>query len=228
MTFSICAHCPRSGQVGVGAMTALLGVGKLVSHAQAGVGAAAAQAFVNPYLALDGLALLKQGVAPEAAVAQVIEADPGKAGRQLGLIDMRGNAAAWTGPRAQDWKGHRTGPHWAVQGNRLAGPEVLDAMVETYEASAGKELVERLLESIEAGEAAGGDIKGHQSATILVIDTEQYPLWELRIDHSDDPATAIRKLYKEVHNQLIEHVRRMPTRDNPMGDYDFSDDAQSA
>ena len=227
MTFSICARCPTNGQVGVAAMTAMLGVGKLVSHAQAHVGAAASQAFMNPYLAIDGLAMLAQGAAAPAALDKLIAADPGREGRQFGLVDANGRSAAWTGSQPQDWKGHRTGQNWCAQGNRLAGPQVVDALVQAFHQHEKKELVERLLLALEAGEAAGGDTQGHLSAAILVMDTEAYPLWEMRIDHHDDPATAIRALYEEFRETLYWQIRKMPTRANPTGDFDFQTDGQS-
>jgi uncharacterized Ntn-hydrolase superfamily protein len=132
VTFSLVATDRATGQVGVGAMTAMPGVGKLVAHARAGHGAAASQAMINPYLAFDGLQLLIDGVSPTEAVARLMAGDPGREGRQLGLVDVQGRSASHTGSLPEDWKGHRTGEHYACQGNRLAGPEDLDAAVDAY------------------------------------------------------------------------------------------------
>ena len=227
MTFSLVARCPHSGQVGVGATTAMLGVGKLVSHGLAGVGAAASQAWLNPYLAIDGLRLMAQGTAADDALAQVIEHDPGKQGRQVGFVDIHGRSAAFTGDRPKDWAGHRTGEGWACQGNRLVGPQVLDEAVAAFMDNAELDLVYRLLLAIKAGEATGGDWKGHHSATILILDTEEYPLWDLRIDESDEPIAALESLYQEFRDKLIPQIKRLPTRANPAGDYDFTHDEEA-
>jgi uncharacterized Ntn-hydrolase superfamily protein len=221
MTFSLVAHCPRTGQVGVAAMTAMVGVGKLVSHAQAHVGAAASQAFMNPYLAFDGLSLLAEGVSARVALERLIDADPGKAGRQFGIVDTRGGSASWTGDKPQPWAGHRTGEHWACQGNRLAGPQVVDRCVEAFLDGEGQPLVDRLIAGLQAGEDAGGDTKGHKSAAVLVMHTERYPLWEMRIDHADDPMQALHKLYDVFRERLEYQIDKMPTRANPLGGYDY-------
>lgn len=221
MTYSFVAVCPRTGQVGVAAMTAMVGVGKLVSWVEAGVGAAASQAFMNPYLAIDGLRLLEEGRSAQEALDQLVEADPGKVGRQFGIVDMQGGSAAWTGDKPQDWKGHRTGDSWACQGNRLAGPQVLDAAVDAFHAWEDHDLVERLIHALDAGEQAGGDTDGHHSATVEVRHTEVYPLWDLRIDSSDDPLRELHDLYDVFDERLAWQIRKMPTRHNPMGEYDF-------
>jgi uncharacterized Ntn-hydrolase superfamily protein len=156
MTYSLTAVCPRTGQVGVAAMTAMVGVGKLVSHAMAGVGAAASQAFMNPYLAIDGLWLLDDGVPAAQALDRLIAEDPGRAGRQFGIVDVSGGSAAWTGDQPEDWKGHHTGEGWACQGNRLAGPEVLDSAIEAFLDERDRPLVERLIHALDAGEDAAG------------------------------------------------------------------------
>ncbi len=225
MTFSLVARCPRTGQLGVGAMTAMLGIGKLVAHARAQVGAAATQAMVNPYLALDGLVRLEQGAAAEEAVEELIAADPGREGRQLGMVDARGGAAAYTGPLPEDYKGHRTGQGWACQGNRLAGPEVLDAAVEAFLAEPARPLVERLLAALDAGEDEGGDRKGHRSATVTVVEQELYPLWDLRIDESDEPLRAIHALHEQFAEELVPQIRMLPGRDDPLGGFDYGRDA---
>ncbi len=227
MTFSLVARCERSGQVGVGATTAMLGVGKLVSHAFAGVGAAASQAWLNPYLAIDGLRLMADGMAADDALNNLIEKDPGKQGRQVGFVDIHGRSAAFTGEMPKPWAGHRTGEGWACQGNRLVGPQVLDETIAAFLDHPRLELVNRLLLALKAGEAVGGDWKGHHSATIFILDTEEYPLWDLRIDESDDPMKALEALYEAFRDKLIPQLKRLPTRENPTGNYDFSHDEEA-
>jgi uncharacterized Ntn-hydrolase superfamily protein len=221
MTFSLVAHDPDTGHVGVAAMTAMPGVGKLVAHARAQQGAAASQAMMNPYLAYDGLELLGEGVPADEALAKLIDADPGREGRQFGLVDTRGGAASHTGSLPEDWKGHRTGPHYACQGNRLAGAEVLDAAVAAYLDRAGEPLAERLLAALDAGEDHGGDRLGHRSATVVVMGTELYPIWDLRIDDADDPLQAIHERHDVFAEQLVPHILLLPTRDDARGGWDY-------
>lgn len=222
MTYSLCARCPRSGQLGVAAMTHMLGVGKIVAHAGARVGAAASQAFMNPYLAIDGLARLAAGESAEPVVNDLVEADPGRSGRQFGLVDARGGAAAFTGEQPEDWKGHRTGEGWACQGNRLAGPQVVDAAVDAFLDRPDDALVDRLVAALDAGESAGGDTLGHRSATVAVVDTEAYPLWDIRIDHADRPLEELHRMYEAFAEHLIDEIRILPTRDDPIGGMDFT------
>lgn len=233
MTFSLVAHDPDTGQVGVAAMTAMVGVGKLVSHARSGTGAAASQAFLNPYLAVDGLDRLAAGGRAVETLEHLIAVDPGSIGRQFALVDTVGGSAAWTGDEPDEWKGHRTGTTadgggWACQGNRLAGPQVLDSAIAVFLADPGRPLVDRLLAALDAGERAGGDTNGHRSATVLVMGTEAYPLWDLRIDHGEDPLSDLHALYDVVRDDLAGQVAKMPTRDDPLGGYDFADRSTSA
>ena len=227
MTYSLCARCPRTGEMGVAVMTHMLGAGKLVSHATAHVGAAASQAFMNPYLAVDGLDALAEGASAQAALDRLVSKDPGRDGRQFGLVDGSGGSAAWTGTAPEDWKGHRTGDGYAAQGNRLAGPEVLDAAVEAFHRRPDAALVDRLVAALDAGERAGGDWKGHRSATVLVVQDEAYPLWDLRVDHAEDPLADLHALYQAVTEHLLEEVQRLPTRENPMGAFDFERSEES-
>jgi uncharacterized Ntn-hydrolase superfamily protein len=221
MTFSICAVDRDNGQVGTAAMTAMLGVGKLVAHARARGGAAASQAIMNPYLAIDGLRLMAEGTPADLALEQLIAADPGREGRQVGFVDLQGRSASHTGSAPEDWKGHRTGEGYACQGNRLAGPQVIDAVAEAFESSSGRPLVDRLLASLSAGEKAGGDTKGHHSATLVVMQDEAYPLWDLRIDDADDPLTEIHDLRDRFEDRLMWQIAKLPTRANPRGDFDI-------
>lgn len=221
MTFSLVAVDEDAGEVGVAAMTAMPGVGKLVAHSRAGIGATASQAFMNPYLAFDGLTLLSFGIAADVAVDLLIGADPGRDGRQFGLVDAQGRSAAFTGGLPEDWKGHRCGHGYAAQGNRLVGPQVLDAAITAYQETRGG-LVERLLAALDAGEEAGGDRSGHRSATIEVRATEQYPLWDLRIDDAEDPLAQLRREYTTFRDELVPQIEILPTRDDPLGGFDYS------
>jgi uncharacterized Ntn-hydrolase superfamily protein len=225
VTFSLVAADRRTGHVGVGAMTGMPGVGKLVAHARAQLGAAASQAMMNPYLAFDGLQLLSEGVPADQAVERVIEQDPGREGRQLGLVDHQGRSGSYTGSLPEDWKGHRTGPYYACQGNRLAGPEVLDRAVEAFLDADGEPLVERLLAALDAGEGAGGDTMGHRSATVVVMGTELYPIWDLRIDDSDDPLREIHERHDTFAKELVPEILLLPTRDDPLGGFDYEGSA---
>ncbi|MDP9019930.1 MAG: DUF1028 domain-containing protein [Actinomycetota bacterium] len=217
MTFSIVARCRATGQLGVGAMTGKVGVGKLVAHARARTGAVATQAMINPYLGFDGLALMAEGVSARDTLNRLLERDPGRAYRQCGLVDAEGSAAAWTGPKTPSWAGHRTGQGYSAQGNRLVGPDTLDTLVEAFHAAEGRELAERLLLGLEAGASTGGDRQGELSGAIYVVDTEQYPLWDARVDHSDDPVAELRALYQRFAEELIPVVRGLSTREDPLG-----------
>jgi uncharacterized Ntn-hydrolase superfamily protein len=227
MTFSICARDARTGQVGVGAITAMVGVGKLVCHAQSGVGAIATQAMINPYLAFDGLTLLDKGLSAGDALAAVLERDDGRDFRQVGVVGRDGSTAGWTGSETPDWSGHVEGVGVIAQGNRLVGPETLDAVLDAYHSHADLELAHRLLRALEAGEATGADTEGALSGAIYVMDSEEYPLWDARVDHSGDPAADLRELIAEFDEQLVPQVRRLSTRDDYVGEMTREQMAQS-
>lgn len=217
MTFSICAYDPATGQVGVGAITAMLGVGKLVSHARAGVGAVASQAMMNPYLALDSLGLMATGRTAQEALDEVISRDDGRDYRQVGVVDTQGNTAAWTGARAAGWAGHLHRGTAVAQGNRLVGIETLEATVDAFHENPELDLAHRILRALQAGEATGADTKGSLSGAIYVVDTEQYALWDVRVDHADDPAAALESLVEEFEEGLLPQVVKLPTRQDYVG-----------
>ncbi|MDI3317642.1 MAG: DUF1028 domain-containing protein [Bacillota bacterium] len=168
MTFSIVAHDPASGSWGVAVQSRFLAVGALVPWARAGVGAIATQAWCNTSYGPRGLELLRQGRSAREVVEELTASDEGRSQRQLAVVDARGEAYAWTGAACPDWAGHRTGPGFSCQGNILAGPRVVEAMAEAF-AGAGGELADRLLAALRAGQAAGGDRRGQQSAALLVV-----------------------------------------------------------
>ncbi|EZH78787.1 hypothetical protein AU05_19895 [Ectopseudomonas composti] len=217
MTFSIVARCPRSGQFGVAAATAMPAVGKLLSHAAAGAGAVATQAQVNPYLGLDGLALLRQGLSAKQALERLKDTDPCMELRQCALIDAQGDSLCWTGDKCLPWAGSLSGEQFSVQGNRLVGPQVLDAVAEAFRHAETRPLIERLIEALAAGDRCGGDRHGESSAVIYVVDQEEYPLWDIRVDHHLDPVAELRRLHKVFAREVLPEILAMPTRDNPAG-----------
>jgi len=212
MTFSVVARCPRSGQLGVAVATAVPAVGSMCPFARAGVGAVSTQSWVNPYLALDALGLLRQGMAAADALAQVMAGDAGRELRQVGIIDAQGRSAAWSGKACTDWYGHIVEPGFAVQGNMLVSGATVDAMASAMRASEPLELVERLLLAMEAGEAAGGDKRGRQSASLMVCDTEDYPLIDLRVDEHHHPIAELRRVWGVAKLQLLPFVLGMPRK----------------
>lgn len=216
MTFSIAARCQRTGQVGVAATTALQSVGKLACHAMPEVGAFASQAKLNPYLAYDGLRLLQRGVSAEQVLERVLETDPQRQQRQAGVVDRFGNTAAWTGSENIPWAGHVAGRSFTTQGNRLAGPQVLDRVVESMHQTEHLDLAQRLVLALKAGAQAGGDIKGERSINVMVFAREEYPLCDIRIDDHDDPITELERLYRLFETDILPVVLELPKReDNP-------------
>ena len=168
-TYSLCACDLEGGEWGVAVQSKFLAVGSVVSWAEAGVGCVATQAWANPRYGPDGLALLREGRPAEEAVQALVGADDGRDDRQLGVVDARGGSATFTGSACFEWAGGRAGPGWAAQGNILVSGETVDALATTFEGTAGRPLAERLLDALAAGEAAGGDRRGRQSAALLVV-----------------------------------------------------------
>ncbi|GGK06840.1 pilus assembly protein [Pseudomonas matsuisoli] len=192
-------------------------VGKLLSHAAAGYGAVATQAQINPYLGLDGLRLLCEGHTAEEALALLQGTDPCMTLRQVALIDANARTACWTGDDCLPWAGSRQGEGYSVQGNRLAGKHVIDAVANAFLDRAEQPLIERLLEAVAAGDATGGDRHGESSATLYVVDQEAYPLWDIRVDQHLDPVTELRRLHDVFAREVVPEILRMPTRANPAG-----------
>lgn len=212
LTFSIVAHCPRTGQVGVAAATAVQAVGKLACHAIANVGAIASQAATNPYLAYDGLRLLEKGISADDALRRVLATDRNAHSRQVGVVDMQGRTAAWTGQEAIPWAGHAAGRHCSVQGNRLAGPEVLERALASMHATESLDLAERLTLSILEGDKAGGDVKGERSINVLVFSTEEYALCDIRIDDHPSPMEELKRLFEVYRAKILPNVLGLPKR----------------
>lgn len=199
-TFSIVAHDPAAGEWGVAVASKVLAVGAFVPWAEAEVGALATQAHTNPAYGRDGLILLDAGFTAEQVVEILTELDEESSYRQLGVVDTRGRAGAHTGDDADDWKGHLVGESYCVQGNLLVGEEVVEAMAAAFEDAEGN-LARRLLAALEAGDAAGGDSRGKQSAALLIVSerggyqgvTDR--LVDLRVDDDTEPVARLTELY---------------------------------
>jgi len=199
-TFSIVAYDPATGDLGVAVASKFPAVGAMVPAARAGVGAVATQAAANLRFGSEGLKLLESGLTPQQAIEKLVEADPGRDARQMGLVDARGRSAAWTGKDCFSFAGHIVGENYTVQGNILTGREVLVAMSEAFTKSSGS-LAERLLAAVEAGDAAGGDQRGKESAAMLVVrEGAGYggvgDRWvDLRVDDHAEPVKELRRLF---------------------------------
>ena len=201
MTFSLVAHDPDSGDLGVVVASRFLAVGSVVPWATAGVGAIATQAYANVRYGPEGLAALAGGDGAEVVLAVLTAGDELREDRQAGIVDAAGGSASHTGAQCLPWAGGRTGHGFAAQGNILAGPGVVDAMVDAYLASSVDTFAGRLLEGLLAGDRAGGDVRGRQSAAILVVRTDggygggDDRLVDLRVDDHLDPVPELQRAY---------------------------------
>lgn len=212
MTLSIVAKCPDARQFGVAAVTEMPAVGKFLSYAFPGYGAFATQALINPYLGIDGCKLLSLSVSAQSTVDNVLEDDGEREQRQVAAVDKEGRSAAFTGKECLPYAGSLQGPNFSVQGNRLAGPQVLEAMAEAFRKDTGAELVHRLIDAVAAGVAAGGDKEGENSANVYIVGEEEYPLWDIRVDDHRDPVAELRRLEGVFREELYPHILNMPSR----------------
>lgn len=199
-TFSIVAVDPETGEIGVAVQSRIVAVGNIVPYARAGVGAVATQAFANVAYGPVALAALAEGMSPRDCIDGMISADPLRGKRQVGIISAKGETATYTGAGCMDWAGGLSGPGYCVQGNILAGRMVIEAMAATFEKTEG-ELSERLLAALQAGQEAGGDKRGMQSAALLVVRegwgygglNDRFR--DLRVDEHPEPIAELRRIY---------------------------------
>ncbi len=201
-TFSICALDQNTGDFGVAVQSKFLAVGAIVPWARAGIGAIATQAHANVSFGPVGLDLLEQDVGAIDTLEQLLDKDEGRQLRQVGLVDADGTAAAFTGEACMEWAGHITGAGYTVQGNILAGVSVLEAMATTFEIMEEEDLPERLLAGLQAGQEAGGDKRGQQSAALLVVrknggyGSTSDRMVDLRVDDHSFPIEELQRLYR--------------------------------
>ena len=208
-TFSIIAFDTATGMWGGAVQSRVFSVGNGVLWAEAGTGIVATQAIVDVSYGPQALALLRQGKSAKDVVKEVWERDPDpdtarwpKTGRQFAVVDAKGNVAAYTGPKATDWAGDRQAPYVTVQGNILAGPDVVDSMLAAYQRTTGA-LALRLVAALEAGQAAGGDKRGKQSAALLIV-KKCSGVWlhndvvlRLQVDDNPEPIAELRRLVEK-------------------------------
>jgi uncharacterized Ntn-hydrolase superfamily protein len=217
MTYSIVAFDERTGEMGVAVASRFFAVGALVPHIRAGKAAVATQAFINPLWGIDAADRLADGATPDAVLHELTGGTPGAANRQLHIVDAQGRTAAFTGTECVPWCGHATAHAVSVAGNMLAGPAVVDETLAAFLDHPQLSLAERLMTAMEAGEAAGGDKRGRQSAALCIHRGEPYPWLDLRADDYADPLAELRRLYDVAHERFLFMAEVFPTRDNPTG-----------
>jgi uncharacterized Ntn-hydrolase superfamily protein len=217
MTWSIIARDPATGDLAIAVATKFFAVGSRVPFIAAGVGAVATQALVNPFYGVNGLKYLREGQTPDETVAHLTAADAGRDHRQLHIMDASGRIAAHTGTACVDWCGHTTGDGFSIAGNMLAGPEVIEATADAYMKAAANPFPRRLIAAMRAGEAAGGDKRGKQSAALVIHGKEQWSDLDLRVDDHIDPLAELERLEQVSRERWVHFRKFLPNRLDPAG-----------
>ncbi len=217
MTWSIIARDRRTGQFGIAVATRFFAVGALVPHVKSGVGAVATQALTNPFYGVDGLRLLEAGKTAQDVVSGLTAADAGRDHRQLHVMDAQGRVAAHTGKECVDWCGQAAADHVSVAGNMLAGARVIEDTIAAYESNGALAFPRRLVAALRAGEAAGGDRRGKQSAALLICGEEEWPDLDLRVDDHADPLAELERLEQVSRERFVPMRRFLPGRRDRVG-----------
>ena len=217
MTWSIIARDRDTGQFGIAVATRFFAVGALVPHVKSRIGAIATQALVNPFYGTEGLRLLEQGKSARDVVRAITAADAGRDNRQVHALDAQGRIAAHTGKACVGWCGHLAGDNVSVAGNMLLGAAVIEDTAVAYARNSAIPLPRRLIAALRAGEAAGGDKRGKQSAALVICGEEEWPDLDLRVDDHADPLAELERL-ETVSRELFVHFRRfLPNRRDRVG-----------
>lgn len=217
MTWSIIARDPADGSLGIAVSTCFFAVGAMVPYGQGRVGVVATQAFVNPLIGHDGVRLLAEGCTPEVALAVSLAADPGAGIRQAHAIDGTGRIAQHTGADCVPWCGHLRADDVSVAGNMLAGREVVADSLAAFLDGPERPFSDRLLSALVAGQAAGGDKRGRQSAALKVWRQEPYPLLDIRVDDHPDPIAELTRLHEVAFVRYVAFREAASSRDRPGG-----------
>ena len=217
MTWSIIARDSATGAFGIAVATKFFAVGARVPHIAPGIGGVATQALVNPFYGIDGVRLLQDAKSPQEVVVALLAADEGRESRQLHIMDRQGRIAAHTGKDCVDWCGHIAADGFSIAGNMLAGPQVLHETAKAYVENATLPFAQRLIAAMRAGEAAGGDKRGKQSAALLINDGEEWSALDLRVDDHADPLAELARLERVSRERWVHFRKFLPTRQNPAG-----------
>jgi uncharacterized Ntn-hydrolase superfamily protein len=221
MTWSILARDPASGALGAAVASRFFAVGALAIHVEGGVAALATQALINPMYVVQAMPRLRAGEAPDAVIAALLSVDAGREQRQIHILDAHGRIDSATGGGCVAWCGSVRGTDVSVAGNMLAGPSVVEQTLAGFERARGP-MAERLLTALEAGEAAGGDKRGKQSAALKVATRDPFPDLDIRADDHPDPVCELRRLYVVSQERFVVFRRFLPGTDSPCGVFDRS------
>jgi uncharacterized Ntn-hydrolase superfamily protein len=222
MTWSIIARDKTTGCFGIAVATKFFAAGARVPFIASGVGAIATQALVNPFYGTHGLALLRDGKPAREVVATIVTADAGRDHRQVHILDANGGIAAHTGVACIDWNGHLSGDGFSVAGNMLTSPLVLDSTAAAYRANDSEPFARRLVAAMQAGEAAGGDKRGKQSAALLIYGEEEWSDLDLRVDDHADPLSELARLENLSRHSWMLFRAFLPSRHDRVGVTDRS------
>ena len=222
MTWSIIARDEETGQFGIAVATRFFAVGSRVPYIAPSLGAIATQAMVNPYYGIDGLKLLHERRSPHDIITTLIAADAGRESRQLHIMDAGGRIASHTGRECVEWCGHIEGKGFSIAGNMLAGAQVLDDTAQAFIAGQTLPFAQRLIAAMHAGEAAGGDKRGKQSAALLIYGDDEWSALNLRVDDHTDPLAELDRLEQVSRERWVHFRQFLPTRQNPAGITDRS------
>ena len=221
MTWSIAAYDPATEAFAIAVATKNFAVGASVPHLRAGVGAVATQSFTNRYLGPAILDAMARGLDPEAAIAGAIAGDAGRGVRQVHAIDRHGRTAAWTGENCVMWCGSVAGERVSVAGNMLANETVVPATLAAFTASSALALPERLAAGMQAGQQAGGDRRGRQSAAMLLTTTEDFPDLNIRVDDHAEPLDELERLLAIWRRDRAPGLATQPRKADPAGNIDL-------
>jgi uncharacterized Ntn-hydrolase superfamily protein len=217
VTWSIIARDAQTGKFGIAVATRFFAVGALVPYTQAGVGGVASQALINPFFGANGLKFLRDGLSAAETLSTLVASDDGREHRQVHVMDAVGNAAIHTGASCIDWCGGISEPNLSVAGNMLANAGVIAATAAAYRAHSNVPFARRLIAALKAGEAAGGDKRGKQSAALVIQGDEDWPELDLRVDDHADPLAELERLESVSRERFVHFMRCLPSRANPKG-----------
>jgi len=217
VTWSLIARDPTTGAFGIAVATKNFAVGCRVPHIESGIGAVATQALSNPFYGVNGIKLLREDKSAAEVVKTLTAADAGREHRQLHVMDAAGHTSAHTGKDCVEWCGSTAGEGFSVAGNMLAGPAVIEETAKAYAANGALPFPRRLIAALKAGEAAGGDKRGKQSAALLIYSDEEWPDLDIRVDDHTDPLAELARLEAVSRERWVHFSKLLPSKRDPVG-----------